>query len=60
LVQKRTASWNAQLGEFILPYEDMRTSTSPEKMLMDFFKSTYEVSANLGKWDRKNLDWDLN
>jgi hypothetical protein len=56
VIRPSSASWSAQLGEFILPYEDMRTSTSPETTLMDFFKSTYEVSAGLGKWDRKNLE----
>ena len=55
-IRPSNASWNAQLGEFMLGYEDMRNSKSPEATLMDFFKSTYEVSANLAKWDRKNLE----
>jgi hypothetical protein len=55
-IRPSSASWNAQLGEFVLRYEDMRTSASPEDTLMEFLRSTYDVSANLAKWDRKNFD----
>jgi len=56
VIRPSGASWNAQLGEFIWRYEDLRNSPSPEKELMDFLKSTYDVSADLAKWDRKNFE----
>ena len=39
-------------SEFILPYADLQASADPERMLSDFFQSTYEAAANLAKWDR--------
>jgi hypothetical protein len=40
----------------VLRYDDMRMSATPEDTLMEFLRSTYDVSADLAKWDRKNLD----
>jgi hypothetical protein len=39
-------------SEFVLPYADVQASADPERMLSDFFQSTYEAAANLAKWDR--------
>jgi hypothetical protein len=43
-------------GEFVLSYADVRASGDPERMLGDFFQSTYEAAANLAKWDRAALE----
>ena len=56
-VQPDKAFWLAQMGEFVLPYEAVRSSDSPEKVLDVFFQSTYEAAANLANWDRDNLEW---
>jgi hypothetical protein len=50
------ASYNTQIGEFLLPYDAVRNSADPAAMLMDFFQSTYEAAANLGRWDRAALE----
>ncbi len=50
------ASWNTQLSEFILMYDDVRCAVSPEQALYQFLESTYEASANLAKWDRAGLE----
>ncbi len=50
------ASYNEALGEFILKYDDVRLQPSPEQAVMDFLQSTYEVAADLAKWDRAALD----
>jgi len=55
-VRPAAARYDAQLGEFILMYEDVRTSASPGAMLLDFCRSTYEAGATLGKWDRNSLE----
>jgi len=34
----------------------VRTSPSPKAMLLDFMQSTYEAGANLGKWNRSELE----
>jgi Family of unknown function (DUF5996) len=46
----------SQLGEFLLMYDDIRQSTAPQKLLMEFLQSTYEAGANLGKWPRAELE----
>ncbi len=43
-------------GEFVLPYEAVRTAESPDEKLLAFLQSTYEAAANLGKWDRDSLE----
>ncbi len=55
-IKPAAARFDSTLGEFILPYEAVRTSSSPDEMLMEFLKSSYEVSADLAKWDRASLE----
>jgi len=43
-------------GEFVLPYADVRAADEPERMLTDFFQSTYDAAADLAKWDRPALE----
>ena len=50
------AHFSTSLQEFVLPYEAMRTSRSPEQSLLAFLQSTYEAAANLGRWDRQSLE----
>jgi hypothetical protein len=49
--------FSSQLGEFILPYEALRHSPSPEEDLIEFLQSTYEAAANSGAWNRAELEW---
>jgi len=51
-VQPDAASFSAEFGEFILPYDSVRTSRDPMATLLDFLESTYEAAATLGDWDR--------
>ena len=55
-VRPAQAGWNSQLGEFVLMYDDIRLAASPEDALMEFFQSTYDAGATLGKWDRAALE----
>jgi Family of unknown function (DUF5996) len=50
------AYYHPQLKEFLLMYDDVRTSPSPRAALLEFLQSTYEAAANLAKWDRKELE----
>src|SRR5256885_393659 len=54
-VRPAFASYNAQLKEFVLPYEQMRRSESPDAALLDFARSTYDAASTLGDWDRAAL-----
>ena len=51
-VKPETAYWDTSFGDFILPYEAVRTSANPKRTLMAFLESTYEAAASLGDWDR--------
>ena len=55
-VRPAAARYDTQLGEFILAYDDVRTSASPRATLLDFCQSTYEAGATLAKWDRKAME----
>jgi hypothetical protein len=44
------------MKEFLLPYDAVRQSTSPENALMEFCQSTYEAGADLAGWDRAALE----
>jgi hypothetical protein len=50
------ASYNRDLREFVLPYDAVRQSTSPDDTLLEFLQSTYEAAANLARWDRAELE----
>ena len=57
-VRPAEAYYHQELGEFILPYEAVRTSNRPDELLLQFFQSTYEAGAELGGWDRRALERD--
>lgn len=55
-VKPDAAFYSADLHEFILPYDAVRQSESPDRTLLDFLQSTYEAAANLAQWDRASLE----
>ncbi|MFL6790062.1 MAG: DUF5996 family protein [Bradyrhizobium sp.] len=55
-VRPEAAFFSEALGEFILPYDAVRTADDPDKALLDFLQSTYEAAAISGKWDRDALE----
>jgi hypothetical protein len=55
-VAPAAASFNPQLGEFVLPYAAMRQSADPDAALLAFLQSTYEAAANCAHWDRAALE----
>jgi hypothetical protein len=55
-VRPDAAFFSQELGEFILPYEAVRTAEAPERTLLDFLQSTYEAAADAGHWDRAALE----
>ncbi|HET7396119.1 MAG TPA: DUF5996 family protein [Gammaproteobacteria bacterium] len=55
-VHPRAATFNSTLGEFILPYDAVRTSNDPDTILMSFLQSTYDAAAKLAAWDCPALE----
>ena len=55
-VRPDAAFFSEALGEFILPYDAVRTAAAPDQVLLEFLQSTYEAAANAAKWDRDALE----
>jgi hypothetical protein len=55
-VQPQAAYFHDKLGEFILPYEAVRTAKNPDDALLSFLQTTYDAAATLAKWDRLALE----
>jgi hypothetical protein len=55
-VRPERASFNSAIGEFLLPYDAVRTASDPDAALLAFLQSTYEAAANAGQWDRAALE----
>lgn len=50
------AYFSPELGEFVLPYELVRTAADPDAMLLRFLQGTYEAAATCARWDRSALE----
>ena len=50
------ATFDTNMGEFVLPYEAMRLSADPDSTLLEFVETTYDAAARCGHWDRRALE----
>jgi hypothetical protein len=55
-IQPKEAFYSQDIGEFILPYDAVRTADSPADALLAFFQSTYVAAADAAHWDRAALE----
>ena len=55
-VKPAAAFYSQEAGEFILPYEAVRTADDPDATLLEFLTSTYEAAATTAWWDRSALE----
>ena len=55
-VRPGQAFYSHDLKEFILPYDVVRNASDPDGTLLDFLESTYAAAADLGSWDRRELE----
>jgi hypothetical protein len=55
-VEPEAAAYNAELGEFLLSYDAVRTADDPDAALLAFCQSTYNAAADLGSWNRASLE----
>jgi len=58
-VKPNGAFWSEQLREFLLPYHDVQSASSPDEVLLDFLQTTYIAAAELGGWQRTALERDF-
>ena len=52
VVEPKAAYYHREMGEFVLPYEAVRTALDPDAAIRAFVTSTYTQAASLGAWDR--------
>jgi hypothetical protein len=50
------ARYDEELGEFVLPYAEVRSARDPDALVLDFLQHTYEAAANTGRWARSALE----
>jgi len=55
-VKPSASFYSTDLREFILPYDAVRQSPSPDETLLEFLQTTYEAAASLANWDRGALE----
>jgi hypothetical protein len=55
-VKPSAAYFHKELGEFLLPYDEVRAGADPDATLIDFLQSTYAAAADLANWDRASLE----
>ena len=55
-VKPDAAFYSDDLHEFVLPYDTVRQSPSPDETLLEFLQTTYDAAANLARWDRASLE----
>jgi len=55
-VRPEAAFFSKELGEFILPYDAVRTAKDPDAALLAFLQTTYEAAADAAKWNRAALE----
>jgi hypothetical protein len=51
-IEPTGAAWSASMGEWLLPYDAVRTAADPDAALLRFLETTYRAAADLGHWDR--------
>jgi hypothetical protein len=50
------AYYDEPLGEFVLPYSQVRTAPDPDGLVLEFLQATYAAAANRAGWDRAALE----
>jgi hypothetical protein len=55
-IRPAAAFYSAEFSNFLLRYDDVRETSDPRGVVLEFLQSTYEASATLGRWDRESLE----
>jgi hypothetical protein len=49
-IEPAAAQWSTALGEWLLPYDAVRTSSDPDGALLSFLRTTHRAAAELAQW----------
>lgn len=53
------ADWVEAMGEWMMPYEDLRACGDPRQAVLDFLGSAYAAAGSLGGWDAAAHRYEL-
>ena len=51
ILSPAAARWEATLGEYILDWDDIRSSPNPHALALDFARSAFRHACAVGGWD---------
>ncbi len=49
--QCRPARWDSTLGEYILDWDDVRSSSDPRSVALDFARAVFRHACSVCEWD---------
>ena len=52
-IEPAAAGWVEAMGEWVLPYDEVRASMDPAAVVSEFLRSAYRAAVDLGGWDEK-------
>jgi hypothetical protein len=52
LVEPAGSFWSVEMGEWMLPYDVVRSAADPDATLLRFLGTTYRAAADLAGWDK--------
>lgn len=55
-IRPAQAYYEESLREFVLPYDEVRRASDPDRMVLEFLQTTYEAAAERAGWNRKELE----
>ena len=58
-ISPASAYFDQTLGEFLLPYDEVRSAADPQRVLLSFLESTYRAAADLAEWDVDALECEI-
>ncbi|ODA66496.1 hypothetical protein A7A08_02619 [Methyloligella halotolerans] len=53
------AGFDGEMGEYVMPYEAVRTAADPDTALLQFLQQTYAAAADGARWDRAALECEI-
>ena len=52
-IEPAAAGWVEAMGEWVLPYDEVRASMDPAAVVSEFLRSAYRAALDLGGWDER-------
>jgi hypothetical protein len=57
-IEPHYAGWAEAMGQWLMPYDEVRTCDDPRQAVMDFLSAVYEVATSLGGWPAEAFTYE--